>query len=878
MMRHVKFIRSVVLAAISFIIFFSSPAYALHGETHKALNIYIANNKLNDFCLNTYLQDVLLFQEGVDEELIFDDIPKQVFRWIGLGGEREDDPWGKWYRKEHYLPGFGRFYRHFHNPLTDNGLWDIDIINKYGWFDSSIIWAFEPAGEQGFTGNYSWYDVETYFYNALTAENEFDRQAYFARMFRGLGQLMHLVQDLSVPEHVRDDGHVFYNYEFWLDKIGTRGNIYFAGGNIYLRNYRNLEETVQIPSDDIPFVFLDPELFETSMHQLSHIPVANLFDTNTYNGENPDDTINKSVGLSEYTNANFISPDTMSSFGTAPGTGDLPYPRVIFDNADSTSSICRFDAPDPSDGETSKYYSKIRHGEHVQYFLRAYLRNNFMDATCQYAPETCKEWWQDTIKDNRVYANYAQKLIPRAVGYSAQLMQYFFEDRIRISMTDDGFYAKTDADNPEAGFATIKLLAQNISTYEEMPEGTVDLIIKYKVSPCDPFVNQDWLSPACRTGNLPFHYICVSNTDIVSIPKAGDGQGAEMVFDLTENLPLWATDVYLTLSYKGRVVEKDAENNILYEHHAVRVGSKDISEPTPIHIINNLDKICLDTISPAGERVKDWYDAGPEAITRVDTREINKYGNDDGRGDEYDVYAHTVKDLYIRFSRMDNLLIVGMNQGEYHYHLEHIPPGELVNSLYLLTDITFGAETFWISMCNSVAVAASDPLKAEHDALWPHFTIEQLLNMGLTDEFSKRAVKNQNEPEGRYVPSYRLFRGHELWGGIRTYFPPYHPDIYRDPENPETHCPEDDLTVAATYGQGLDIRSISNDCRTAVIFENGTAMERMVEKGDRIDGLTVIDIGNRKVILEGEAGGESGMETRIILKSSESNKIMLYQP
>jgi hypothetical protein len=36
-----------------------------------------------------------------------------------------------------------------------------------------------------------------------------------------VGQLMHLVEDASVPLHTRNDAHLIFNYETWVEKFRT---------------------------------------------------------------------------------------------------------------------------------------------------------------------------------------------------------------------------------------------------------------------------------------------------------------------------------------------------------------------------------------------------------------------------------------------------------------------------------------------------------------------------------------------------------------------------------------------------------------------------------------------------------------------------------
>ena len=122
-----------------------------------------------------------------------------VQRWLELGGEYEDIPY--W-----YLP-YVRSLNHFHNPITEKGFKG-DCLGS-SLCVSSTVWALMPPGTQSIlTGNYSWYDVRDYYYKALTSADKTSRDTNFAQTFRGLGQVMHMVQDMSVPEHSRNNGHV----------------------------------------------------------------------------------------------------------------------------------------------------------------------------------------------------------------------------------------------------------------------------------------------------------------------------------------------------------------------------------------------------------------------------------------------------------------------------------------------------------------------------------------------------------------------------------------------------------------------------------------------------------------------------------------------
>jgi hypothetical protein len=85
------------------------------------------------------------------------------------------------------------------------------------------------------------------------------------------------------------------------------------------------------------------------------------------------------------------------------------------------------------------------------------------------------------ILDKKCYADYASKLIPRAVGYSAALLDYFFRGSIEINLPDTGVYSLIDpSDPPEQGFSRIKLLARNTSPEgEDMTDGSIKLVLKF---------------------------------------------------------------------------------------------------------------------------------------------------------------------------------------------------------------------------------------------------------------------------------------------------------------------------------------------------------------------------------------------------------------
>ncbi len=190
-----------IFLAFACILSISSTVYGLSTETHYYLN-EIAVNNTN---LNIYLKDNLGLSGGIGETVN----NKRIITWIKDGGIYEDiPPWT-------IIP-YLRSVNHFHNPLK---AWNEAGLNDIFTGTSSVIWAQDQSSAGLLLGgDWSWKKAREYFYIALTgkdfsgnlvAADKTQRDAYFAKTFRACGQIMHLVEDASVPAHVRNNSHIF---------------------------------------------------------------------------------------------------------------------------------------------------------------------------------------------------------------------------------------------------------------------------------------------------------------------------------------------------------------------------------------------------------------------------------------------------------------------------------------------------------------------------------------------------------------------------------------------------------------------------------------------------------------------------------------------
>jgi hypothetical protein len=404
-------------------------SYALDVETHKTINEKIPQNTLNGFSLDLYTKNQLGLLNGVKEQFVNSNNKLEMWKWIRDGGKYEDKPNGT-------IP-YRRSANHFHNPLKPldkagfTGMLDIPFAFSG---ESAILWSQEPKGKQYVGGHYSWHDVRDYYYKSLTGEELNTRNTNYADTFRGLGQLMHLVQDMSVPEHARNDGHYSDAYEEWVRDIPSSNNPLWENmWNIALANP----------------IFFDKETLATpSKFSSAPVPIANLFDTEQYAGNNPDITVAQpdKIGLSEYTSANFVSSDTMF-------TKEFPYPSMK-----TSVTATDKDIDDPVfKGSTVKrqYYQKTSDGD-TGYLLAGVGYLELYLSTVISDPDTVPSPYAVIPPmDNYIYYDYAQRLLPRAVGYSSGLLEYFFRGKINLELyaadpseyvitndTDENMYGK----------------------------------------------------------------------------------------------------------------------------------------------------------------------------------------------------------------------------------------------------------------------------------------------------------------------------------------------------------------------------------------------------------------------------------------------------
>jgi hypothetical protein len=440
---------------------------AYHGSVHQKIN---ENAVIEASQLDLILKSQLGLDEGIETKLIKQGDIETILQWISYGGEAED--YGYVFKKD---PVTSRAYNHFHDPLKDwknaglyNGLLEkMYFINYLKYPVSAILWGLNP-GEQDFimnlTGDWSWGKAKESFYiyltgknfeNELVADAEDERNTYFAHCFRSLGQVMHLLQDLSVPLHTRNDVHIFPLFDiqknYWTYETYTKNNI-------------DILDFIPDQSGEIP----DPHFFEVPViiqdPDFPNLPpVVGLFDRNAYNGSGsiPQSNI---LGLAEYSNANFLTTDTMwtyphpSKADTNIGQIDWLYPEIVI--ADDGKKDARI-------------YIRKTVGEEINHLAVADYWTYEYFGHISTIPK-------GLALDDECWKEYASFLIPRAVGYSAALLDYFFRGKLDVTCLPV-FYNNNL-------FALSLKIKNMTSSQETMSEGTFSLVFKYNDGSNDQYV------------------------------------------------------------------------------------------------------------------------------------------------------------------------------------------------------------------------------------------------------------------------------------------------------------------------------------------------------------------------------------------------------
>lgn len=464
---------------------------------------------------------------------------------------------------------------HFYDPVSGSGL-NGNVIATLKCPPSSVCtsapdWALN-ADTNNHNDAYSIPGARDSFYKALTTTDSIVRAAHWATTFQAVGQVIHLIQDMAQPQHVRNDVHF---------SLGS-------GTDSVLRNFSRYERFTRDQANQLTYTGYD---------------AVKLSDWRKYWVEG---TGTSGRGLAQFTNRYFVSQGTnFDKTSGQPGYYALP---DISETQPATATINPTNylgtaIVDPNGVPYTGVSIEYRTINYTDPYNPALSGTNTRLATKSYFDFVHAQTTGSSVysMDNAVYQAAADILVPRAVGYSAGLIDYFFRGRLEISPPTDGVYGIVDhstitQSDPSGfvGFSKIKLKVKNITPNENMTGGTLLAVAKFHRNPCyqsnltGEFDEQhidtegNYFIPNCPAYRTPDEEIVVSEPIPVSgatILNFGDIRQFEFNFS-NQQIPINARELKLQVVYRGVLGE---------ETDAVAVETKDISEPTYLAVLNSTD-------------------------------------------------------------------------------------------------------------------------------------------------------------------------------------------------------------------------------------------------------------------------------------------------
>jgi len=392
-----------------------NPLYAWENKlTHPA----ITDEAIGTSSIDNHLKTQLGLDNGVATDLYWDfpsDIEERIDKgkaepgqttrsvseWLRVGSIIED-------QDNRFFPPPWRPRHHFHDPIRNSGLdnhTDHPDRDAPGWSDwlplgqSAIDWAISgTAAQEPFTNNEKWSAARVIFYDSLTSVAKSERESQLAEAFVKLGCVLHMIEDMGVPAHTRNDflfGHYrsFYTLDWGNPVEGwVEGQIKDNGGQS-------------------PWAGAAPVVFDT---------LAEYFDADEYAGGYLGDGLlppEDLWGLSECSNYQFLSLSTV--FGCSGSLYQFPHPAL--------GKTTPFLEPVPAG--LKAYFDGSNYGvthlardSYTRYRGARYsLFGPSLDSTT-------------TTDDINVFEDYADITLPRTIDYAAGLINYFFRGSIEVAI------------------------------------------------------------------------------------------------------------------------------------------------------------------------------------------------------------------------------------------------------------------------------------------------------------------------------------------------------------------------------------------------------------------------------------------------------------
>lgn len=401
--------------------------------------------------------------------------PLPIENWLMRGAIREDDLTPDFYDPTDGAPPdvdpFGAILRslsHFYDPINNQGLVPA-LPGTCGLSASctkSVDWALGTtdafaslAPNTSRRQHFSWEDARQNEFLALIAERDAnsdsvrdsterandseERLFRWATTFRALGDVIHLLQDAAQPQHTRNDRHddhfnpgvrqgfePFTNYRAIGDAALSGPNP--TGGQVFVRG---------LVSDESKLF----SQFLTPLPGISSYPPPSFgtplrFFTTRAAGDTSSTPPDSRYGMADYSNRGFFTPGTVPGFDSSlPGAFVYPRPDPTLTGFTTQTMPCAFlpqlrsqavtcttyfhTVPDPAQSGRSDVTT-------AQPLLAEGIWKGFLGGTKN----------QYTLSP-QIFQAMGNLTVPRAIAYSAGILNYFFRGNLTVSAPPDKIVA-----------------------------------------------------------------------------------------------------------------------------------------------------------------------------------------------------------------------------------------------------------------------------------------------------------------------------------------------------------------------------------------------------------------------------------------------------
>jgi hypothetical protein len=332
------------------------------------------------------------------------------------------------------------------------------------------------GGEQFSIGH-----ARDYQWNSLTKPSEVDRKEYTALFFRALGQVIHTLQDMAQPQHTRNDPHP-------TCLGGTSRSVY--------------EKYVEDRATGQPIAVGPPQPLDFGNYDL---PVRDTNDPekSKFAGYQDFWTTGQQTGLADFSSLNFFSHGT-----------NLPTDCAGFSQPSCSPNSYM-------EGETVFSVPTID-GESVSgpvTLLLGTVQDRLTGVPTPMVRLTSRSLW-DALKTpgspeytlNKLnYDAMVNLLVPRAVGYSARFLDYFFRGEMQVFAVTGGIRITNPKRTDPAQFPTETMVGDFIVYYDDAAGNRtqIGLAVNVTLAPGDTSDVIPVEYPPDNTVMCPGHFIVV---------------------------------------------------------------------------------------------------------------------------------------------------------------------------------------------------------------------------------------------------------------------------------------------------------------------------------------------------------------------------------